>query len=265
MTQPHDLWSLSASQRLKAARTLTRSQLATVQEQLCEGCPVAPWPYGNATSINPMLVTLGPSPGNSPAPGDIASPACLELPPAGEPHPHVYYEDTKGYWDSVRHLARIMLTPSAGSENDAFALFGNMNLSPERSGSASKVKIDPSFARWVLRTIRYGLRPRWLVCLGLTTRLKDKENRTLRQAFESLLDLDIDKPDEKYPFESERPPINSKATYYFLEWEVPTGDIPLTVVFWSQHPSRPPLNTCAKWRSASERFLDRHAKDIEHI
>lgn len=209
-----------------------------------------------------MLVTLGASPGNSPAPGDIASTAYLELPPAGEPHPHVYYEDTKGYWDSVRHLARIMLKPSAGSENDAFALFGNMNLDRERSGSASEVTIDPSFARWVLRTIRYGLRPRWLVCLGLTTRLK--QDRALRQALESLLDLDIDKPDEEYPFESERRPIKSQGRiYYFREWRVPTVDVPLTVVFWPQHPSWPPLNTCAKWRSACKQFFDRHPGDAE--
>ena len=224
MAQPQDdLWSLSAPRRLRAARALAESplKLASIQEWLCAECPVAPWPYGNATSINPMLVTLGPSPGNSPATGDNASTASLELPPAGEPHPHVYYEDGKRYWDKVRHLARTMLIPSVGSERDAFALFGNMNLDSGRSGRANQITIDHSLAKWVLHTIRRRLRPRWLVCLGLNRILKQDE--TLRQVFESLFDLDIGKPNEKYPLA----PISPQSkTYYFREWIVATGECP---------------------------------------
>ena len=61
-----DLWSDSVSERLRSADALSEPKLEAVHAALCEGCPVEPWPYGNATSINPLLVTLGPSPGNSP-------------------------------------------------------------------------------------------------------------------------------------------------------------------------------------------------------
>lgn len=254
-TQPSDLWCQSASRRLEAARSLTESQLACVQEDLCEGCPVDPWPYGNATSINPMLVTLGASPGNSPATGDSVRPECLELPPAGSPHPHVYYEDTKRYWDKVRHLASVMLTPSGGTEDDAYALFGNMNLDRGRSGSASQVDIRADFAKWVLRTIKHGLRPRWLVCLGLTGQLK--RERSVRQVFESILELDIDKPEKKYRL------LASK--YHFREWTTSTANGPLTVVFWPNHPSRHPFMDFdfAEWRSACEQFKSRHTGEAE--
>ena len=62
---------------------------------LVEGCPVEPWPYGNATSINPLLVTLGPSPGGSPD-LSVPDPALrpLDLPTAGERHPHTRTNDT---------------------------------------------------------------------------------------------------------------------------------------------------------------------------
>ena len=252
-----DLWGESALRRLSAARSLTATQLSSIQRALLAGCPWKPhdlgddgraWPYGNATTINPMLVTLGASPGNSPQAGDSDAPDHLELPSAGSPHRHVYYRDTGGYWDKVRYLARTMLTSASGWDDpsteqpegpgpskeatDAYALFGNMNLDTGRSGSASGVAIDRTFADWVLRTIEGGLRPRWLICLGLKGQLD--RNRPVRRAFESILKLDLNKPHEQYRlFESK---------YYFREWEVRAGQAPLTVVFWPNHPSRPSVH-----------------------
>ena len=60
------LWSDSVSERLKAARSLGGAELHDLRRELCRGCPVEPWPYGNATTVNPLLVTLGASPGASP-------------------------------------------------------------------------------------------------------------------------------------------------------------------------------------------------------
>ncbi len=208
------------------------------------------WPYGNATSINPLLVTLGASPGNSPQAGDN-TPAPLELPPAGRPHPHVQnYRDLKGYWDKVRHLARAMATPPGGSKTDAYALFGNMNLDPGRSGSATNVDVNQSFAEWVLRTIKWGLRPRWLVCLGLKGKLEG--DRSLREVFESTFELNLRRPDEQYRLRDSK--------YDFREWELHAGTgHPLTVVFWPNHPSRHPFVDLTRWHDACEQFKDRHA------
>ena len=249
---PSDLWCESASRRLKSARSLTALQLDCIRKALCEGCPVEPWPYGNATSINPLLVTLGASPGNSPQAGDLDT-GPLELPPAGLPHPHVEnYQDGSGYWDKVRHLARAVTTPTDGSETDAYALFGNMNLDPARSGDASSVDINRTFAEWVLRTIKCQLRPRWLVCLGLTG--KFRQDRAVRQAFESIFELDLEKPDEKHQLLASR--------YCFREWEVHAGRHPLIVVLWPNHPSRHPFGDFEQWRGACEQFRVRHAERL---
>ena len=103
----------------------------------------------------------------------------------------------------------------------------------------------------VLRTIEGGLRPRWLVCLGLKGLLD--QNRPVREAFESILKLDLDKPHEKYRL------LESK--YHFREWRVRTGSAPLTVVFWPNHSSRHPFTgtDIGKWRDACEQFKERHA------
>ena len=98
--QSADIWGESASQRLDAAKRIAEPQLKSIQGRLSEGCPVKPWPYGNATSINPLLLTLGMSPGNSPAQNDDVAPDVLDPPTAGKPHPHVRcYQDSRGYWD----------------------------------------------------------------------------------------------------------------------------------------------------------------------
>ena len=272
-----DLWGESATRRLSAAKSLTRSQLSAIQQALLDGCPWKPadlgadgrvWPYGNATSINPMLVTLGASPGNSPQVGDAEEPDHLELPPAGSPHCHVHYRDPNRYWDKVRHLVRTMLIPTVAgedpssgqrevparmSETDAYALFGNMNLDSGRSGSASGVSIDRAFAEWVLRTIRHGLRPRWLICLGLKAKLHPA--RIEGGIFESVFELDLRKPDAEYQ-------LNAWPKYSFSEWEVHTGEAPLTVVLWPNHPSRLPFKDFLKWCDACEQFKDRHARTM---
>ena len=163
-----DLWSDSVGERLRSAGALSEPELEAVHAELCEGCPVEPWPYGNATSINPLLVTLGPSPGNSPSRAVPDPAGCpLDLPTAGRWHPHTAYEDSRGVWDRIRYLAHTILQIGGATEEDAYALLGNMSLDTRRSGSVSDVWIDPVFGRWVLRTIRDRLRPRYLVCFGL--------------------------------------------------------------------------------------------------
>ena len=168
------LWGGSWIGRLASARALTSEDRNAVHEALCRGCPEPVWPYGSATSINPLLVVLGASPGNSPQRGDrnfeMREP--FPLPTAGEPHPGVFYPDTTGYWDKVRMLARVLLDGDDSPDDAPYALLGTMNLSTAASGKASDVEVDNSFTRWVLTTIRDGLRPRVLVLLGLKGWLK---------------------------------------------------------------------------------------------
>ena len=249
--QETDLWGETASQRLDAARRLTEPQLKSIQGWLCEGCPVPPWPYGNATSINPLLLTLGASPGNSPEQGDDPPPDVLDPPTAGQPHPDVCYQDTNRYWDKIRYLARTLLTPPGGSAKDAYALFGNLCLDPHRHRSASEVTIDPVFAQWLLKTIKHKLRPRFLVCLGLKGKL---EKEPLRSAFETTFGLKLREPHEKRAF----PDKGS-----FEEWNVVDGQ--LKIVLWPNSPSRPPFTTFEIWQKACEEFKNRNSKLVDQI
>lgn len=244
------IWGDSISERLDGARSLSGSMLAAVHEDFCEGCPVAVWPYGSATSINPLLVTLGPSPGRSPD-GRVADPAGkpLDLPTAGVKHPHTAYEDRKRFWCKIRGLASTVIQSDTTSSEDSYALFGNMNLNPNRSGRASDVEIDPVFGEWVLRTIRDKLRPRFVVCLGL--KRKPEAVELLSRVFDGF---DTARPHAQYPLK-----CYQERRYVFQEWDCkgPQGN-EIKVVLWPQHPSRSPLTNLEIWRGACQEFSERH-------
>ncbi len=224
--------------------------LAAIHQGLCEGCPVAVWPYGNATPINPLLVTLGPSPGGSPN-RHAADPAetPLDLPTAGVRHPHTTYVDTKGFWRKVRWLATTAIQSEATSCEDSYALFGNMNLDLNRSGTATDVEIDPVFGEWLLRTIRDKLRPRFVVCLGLKG--KPEADKLLSRIFEGF---DAKEPHAEHPLE-----CYEKKRYVFQEWDCrgPRGN-EMKLVRWPQHPSRHPFTRPEIWRGACRELSGRH-------
>ena len=83
------VWSSNPLERLAAARQLNELEIKELHEDLAKDCPIKPWPFGNATTVNPFLVTLGVSPGNSPESGDhgFFKGKCRQFPTAGEPHP----------------------------------------------------------------------------------------------------------------------------------------------------------------------------------
>ena len=244
------IWGDSISERLNGARALSDSALCAVQRDLCQGCPVAVWPYGNATSINPLLVTLGPSPGGSPNrkdPDPAGKP--LALPTAGVRHPHTTYEDDKGFWPKIRCLARTVVQAGTTSNADSYALFGNMNLDPNRAGKASDVRIDPAFGEWVLRTIRDRLRPRFVICLGLKG--KPDALKLLARVFDEFNGAE---PHEAHPLV-----CYERRRLMFREWNCrgSTGN-QTKLVLWPQHPSRSPFTRPEIWRGACQEFADRH-------
>ena len=239
------LWSDSCGNRLTAARNLTKESTAAVQTELCADCPTEPWPYGNATSINPMVVVLGPSPGNSP--GNMGNPGPLCLPTAGVPHPHVLEaDDTKGHWRKVRFLARSLI-PST----DALVLFGQLNLDSGRAGKAPNVQVDSTFARWLLTTIRDRLRPRVVVATGLIGLLKGGPVRDLFD--EWLPRFDLRQPDVTLPFDAYR-----KQNLVFREWQMlcPSGHS-MRFVLWPQQPIRAPFTSFDYWKAACEQYAER--------
>lgn len=263
MSQANELWAASRNARLSSARDLTNEELNAVHDELCRGCTEPVWPYGSATSINPLLVILGPSPGNSPMPGDAdhSTQPPFPLPTAGKPHCRVWYSDKKGkgYWYRVRLLAQTLLNAdSALSDDDALALFGTVNLSTKPSGRACEAKISPSFARWVLETIRDRLRPRVLVLLGMRGLLE--KNRELSRLFADTFDgFNIREPHSTYRFEKYQ-----QKRFVFREWNsAALQGSPLLLVDWPQHASQHPFTIIDWWSAACEQFAARRSSLIE--
>ena len=104
------------------------------------------------------------------------------------------------------------------------------------------MEVDPAFARWVLKTIKHKLRPRFLVCLGLKGKLRDDPD--LRKVFETTFGLNLREPHEEHAF----PDKGS-----FEEWNVVDGQ--LKIVLWPNSPSRFPFE---KWKTACEEFKNRN-------
>ena len=256
----NQIWSNSKKLRLEAAREINEDDLQKILEALCQDCPVTPWPHGNATSINPLLVTLGASPGNSPSADDTGflNVGSHPLPTAGTPHPGTHYCDTAGYWDKLRYLVRVVLTPTGGSEDDALALFGNVNLDTGRSAEARNVSVDLKFASWVLETIKDRFKPRFLVLLGLSGYLA--ANPEVSAIFERNFS----------GFKSKKPHREVRFAGYpqkilmFREWDVLNGaGDPMTIVMWPQHPSRAPFSNSNIWRASCNEFSDRYGHLID--
>ena len=253
----NELWDASRTDRLSSACDLTSEELSAVHDELRRGRVEPGWPYGSATSINPLLVILGASPGNSPRRGDrnFVTREPFGLPTAGKPHSGVFYPDTTGYRDKVKVLAQTLLDHDGALGDDALALFGTMNLATAASANASDVQIDDSFARWALTTIRDGLRPRVLVLLGLRGRLKEL-SRLFADAFEGL---DVRRPHHEYALE--RYQIKRLV---FREWELAGNHgSPMLLVDWPQHPSRSPFSDPHWWRVACEQFVARRSSLFE--
>ena len=255
-----DIWGSSKNARLAAAKAIPEGDLKKINELLCLDCPITPWPFGNATSINPLLVTLGASPGGSPSDGDTGflESGSHPFPTAGYPHPGTAYQDTKGYWDKMRGLASEFLTPDGGSLNDALALFGNVNLDTSCNGKAQQVIVDLAFANWVLKLISNGLRPRFLVLLGLSGYLQSNPevNKLFEQTFQGF---DSRRPHRKIRFSG-----YLEKNLIFREWDVfNNAGEELMIVMWPQHPSRVPFVSMDTWRASCTEFSERYVHLIE--
>mgnify|MGYP001189453794 CR=1 FL=1 len=249
------LWSASAVERIHAAKLVTADHEQALQKAICQNCPEEPWPYGITTSLNPIIATLGASPGNSPASGDgdFFTRPSQPLPKAAIPHPGTEYHDRAGYWDKLRGLAKSMLMNEELSETDAYALFANLNLDSGASGDASRVQVDPHFASWILLNIRDRLRPRFLICLGLGGYLQ--KNPTVRDLFgEVFPEFQLSKPHHEFQFQS-----YTVQNLRFREWDVrgPNGN-EIKIILWPQHPSRAPFTNLGHWQAACDEFAERH-------
>ena len=253
------LWGTSVTERATAARDLSDADLAEFRAQLGLQLglddPGGSWPYGYATSINPLLVTLGVSPGSARSiKGPDPAKRPFKGPTAGKQHPHIgWLRHNTGFGKRVCHLAQTILQVGAAAEEDACAVFGNVVLDPGRSGQARHVEIDRGFALRVLRTIRDHLRPRHLVCFGM--KRHETAAGLLHKTFKGFC--------RREPHRSYRFCGYQRRRLMFEEWDVEGRDgARLTIVFWPQHPRRSPFSSFGKWQAACQEFAERHRGSV---
>ena len=249
---PEGLWSSSPTRRLQAASALTPQQLSQIHKSMLVDAPNGKWPHGQSTSVNPLVVVLGPSPGASPQAGDEADPYDKpQILPTVGPHPVLSaYDDGRRFFESCRTLFATILSNQHSDRQNSLALGGIMNLNPYREGNSINVKFDPSFARWVLKLISDHLKPRFLICLGLKGRIRGDAKHIFEDAFSGLnfqnaRSVTFDAYEEK------------RLT--FNEMEIPNrGENPMLMVSWPNHSSRVPFTNSDLWLKSCEEVRDRH-------
>lgn len=247
------LWSNDPRERLRTARKLSPSMATGLQSALIESSPMKPWPYGMPTTVNPFLILLGPSPGNSPAKGDadfITRPA-YEVPTVGCAHPKFLYPCT--YWDKARELSAGLIQAYAPelAPEDCYALSGQMNLGVGAFGQANEAAIEMEYAKWVPKVIAELLKPRLVIVLGLVTIIK--QSRTLQEAFvfPGAMPIDWKRPDRELPFRG----YNLKRLVYRI-WKLSRPDgADMTIISWPNHPSRSPMTNAAIWRASIDEAI----------
>jgi len=185
------------------------------------------------TSVNPLLVVVGVSPGNSPASGREAFLPDY-IPSFGTPAPGFWYPDRSHYWEKVRTLStEIVHQWDTGlSESECLALTGHLNLGVGMFGSASSDAVELPVVRWVSSLLFEQLHPRVVVGLGLSGLVLGVRGAAIREAWDAGgLVIDWGRPD-----------LISEGGFRYRRWNVRRADdAVMQLVFWPNHPSRAPF------------------------
>ena len=237
------LWSSIPLDRLNSARQISESERKEIIREISITSPIKPWPFGMPTSVNPFVLTIGPSPGKSPNRADtVLNKLPYSAPTCGTPHQKIYYEDTKGFWKKSRYLYQSFIRKHSStlSVKECMAISGNLNFGVGLSGEASVGLIEKKFAEWIpIVTVDY-LKPRFIILLGLNTILKDRKvNNWLSSS--GRWDINFQKPDDEIQFEGYQ-----KKRFLYRLWKYPHGKI----VMWPQHPSRSPFTNNSIWEDS---------------
>lgn len=226
---------------------------------LLEGSPFSEWPGGMPASIDPELVFIGVSPGNSPMPEDAApskavsqSPRFVSAPTFHKPsNSHFYYPDTSRYWEKLRYLAHqyFLQENEEITENAAISCCSHFNLGTGDAGSATKHDVEEDVVKWVSRLLDRVHKPKLVILFGLNKILKDEvvsgwwnhdQGLTVPWSF----------PDKQASLASQ------DRNYRFREWRVTASSgNEVKLVMWPNHPSRPPFTNIEVWYRAVREYL----------
>lgn len=224
----------SAASRARAAANLLPAERQAILTRLLYA---GAWPFGMPTSVNPLVLALGASPGNSPATtawNGIAPQLPYPPPTFGEPHVGLNYPDGSSYWTKMRLLLAglVRLIDPDASDRDALAVSGQLNLGTGMFGRATMAATEADVTQWAATLVSGALSPRLLVTVGLDGLLKDRGLNSKLAA--GGLNVSWQRPDYTEPLDGYR--------YRFKVWHAKRADgAPITVVGWPNHPSRHPF------------------------
>ncbi len=231
---------------------------ARVVDRLLRTTPEGVWPDGFPSSIDPKLILVGVSYGNSPDHGYEDSLDGAEFKYKSGPSAikdsssHFFYPDTRKYWEKLRYLAYRYFKNSCPkfTELDALSLVTHINLGTGSAGQASVRDVEENYVQWASCLINEVHDPDVVIFFGLSGILRDG---TVSKWWNcpSGISVDWNKPDRTCKF-----PVDSK-NYIFRVWEKTNANgHKLKLVIWPNHPSRPPFGSIDVWQRAVDRFVE---------
>ena len=257
LQEGHSLWGATPLERYRAAKNLDKATLSSIQRDLIEGCPDGEWPYGFATSINPWVLFVGPSPGASPGMADpnFEIRKGPPLPTAGTPHDGLFYQDSKNFFRKIRDFASNLIhleTDGRLQSNEALSLLGLINLDTGPSSKASAVILNASFASWALDVGIRRLKPKYVVGIGLNTLLNEARYKWLRDRLGEYTGSAFDPKNPEY---CQSLKAYQERKYSFRGWSIRHGGLEgQQLIFLPQHPLRHPTTVQEVWACQAHEF-----------
>ena len=97
---------------LERLKVMSPEEVSQQKERLIASTPGKEWPYGFPASLDPRLVIIGVSPGNSPykpKAGEESKRFLSEPGVINGEESHYYYPDTRRYWNKIRFWRHLIL------------------------------------------------------------------------------------------------------------------------------------------------------------
>lgn len=240
---------------LQHLKNLRQEEVKKQRDLLISTTPNKEWPYGFPASLDPKLIIIGVSPGNSPyqPTEENKEPTEFQSEPGiiDSKNSHYYYPDKKSYWKKIRFLSHAYFSSSTEniSEFDSLSLTTHINLGEESAGKATANDAQEEFVKWASTLTNTIHNPDTVILLGLKTIIRnDRISKWWNHA--NGLIIDWKKPTSTTPFPSK------SRTYRFEEWQVTNSHhTKIRVILWPNHPSRAPFGGMEGWeRSVLEYF-----------
>lgn len=253
-------------QHLQNLKAMSVEEIEKCKNALLNTTPELLWPDGMPASIDPKLLLIGVSYGNSPSieveehreegGSYFFSDPCVIKPN----NSHFYYPDTRNYWKKLRYLSHSFFKKKspAITENEAISLTTHLNLGTGSAGLATKKDVDELYVKWVSRLLNEVHSPDLVIFFGLKNILSDDETSGWWN-HELGLKVSWRNPDKISSFLG-----FTERIYKYREWSAinSNGHI-IRLVIWPNHPSRPPFADNGIW----EQSVNDYINDIfsEHI